>query len=72
MSQEWPDQGNISFNDYQVRYREGLDLVLKGISCNIRGGEKVRTGSPPTRPASVSAAIEDDDVLFVLVATDCG
>ena len=70
MSKEWPEQGNISFDDYQVRYREGLDLVLKGISCNIRGGEKVRSGPPPP-PASVSVVIEDDDVLFVLVATDC-
>ena len=38
---DWPDRGDISFNDYQVRYREGLDLVLKGVSCKIHGGEKV-------------------------------
>ena len=24
-----------------MRYREGLDLVLKSISCSIKGGEKV-------------------------------
>jgi ATP-binding cassette subfamily C (CFTR/MRP) protein 1 len=32
-----------------MRYREGLDLVVKGISCNIKGGEKIgivgRTGA---------------------------
>ena len=32
-----------------MRYREGLDLVLKGISCQVKGGEKIgivgRTGA---------------------------
>jgi len=46
---EWPTNGHIVFDDYQVRYREGLDLVLKGISCEVKGGEKVgivgRTGA---------------------------
>ena len=41
VSKEWPENGNVKFDDYQVRYREGLDFVLKGISCEIRGGEKV-------------------------------
>lgn len=37
------------FKDYQLRYRENLDLVLKGISFTVEGGEKVgivgRTGA---------------------------
>lgn len=45
----WPDQGDIRFNNYSTRYRDGLDLVLRGISCDIRGGERVgivgRTGA---------------------------
>lgn len=45
----WPDDGNTKFIDYQVRYREGLDLVLHGISFEVKGGEKVgivgRTGA---------------------------
>ncbi|KAK7065359.1 Multidrug resistance-associated protein 1 [Halocaridina rubra] len=45
----WPSEGSISFNDYQARYRPGLDLVLKNVSCNILPGEKVgivgRTGA---------------------------
>nr|AJG01605.1 ATP-binding cassette sub-family C member 1 [Dreissena polymorpha] len=45
----WPDRGNVRFNNYTTRYREGLDLVLKGISCDIVGGERVgivgRTGA---------------------------
>jgi len=37
----WPDNGQVDFKDYQVRYREGLDLVLRGISFSVKGGEKV-------------------------------
>lgn len=47
--QNWPIQGRVEFRDFQVRYREGLDLVLRGVSFNISGGEKVgivgRTGA---------------------------
>lgn len=46
---QWPEQGRISFKDFQVRYREGLDLVLDKISFDVKGGEKVgivgRTGA---------------------------
>ncbi|KAH8403128.1 hypothetical protein KR222_005772 [Zaprionus bogoriensis] len=45
----WPAQGRVEFQNFQVRYREGLDLVLRGVSFNITGGEKVgivgRTGA---------------------------
>ncbi|KAK3091915.1 hypothetical protein FSP39_023706 [Pinctada imbricata] len=48
-SDSWPDSGRVEFKDYGVRYREGLDLVLKGISCKINPGEKIgivgRTGA---------------------------
>ncbi|XP_047464662.1 ATP-binding cassette sub-family C member 3 isoform X2 [Mugil cephalus] len=46
---EWPMDGNVKFSDYSVRYREGLDLVLRNISLNVKGGEKIgivgRTGA---------------------------
>ncbi|XP_046388377.1 multidrug resistance-associated protein 1-like isoform X2 [Ischnura elegans] len=46
---DWPSEGRIEFRNLGIRYREGLDLVLKGISCTIKGGEKVgivgRTGA---------------------------
>ncbi|XP_038108731.1 multidrug resistance-associated protein 1 [Culex quinquefasciatus] len=49
LSRDWPEQGRVEFQDFQVRYREGLDLVLKGISFTVEGGEKVgivgRTGA---------------------------
>lgn len=45
----WPEVGTVEFRDFQVRYREGLELVLKGISFTVTGGEKVgivgRTGA---------------------------
>lgn len=28
---EWPEYGVVKFQDYQTRYRPGLDLVLKGV-----------------------------------------
>lgn len=46
---KWPVEGQVKFIDYKVRYREGLDLVLKGINVSIDGGQKVgivgRTGA---------------------------
>ncbi|PWA25700.1 hypothetical protein CCH79_00001636, partial [Gambusia affinis] len=39
-SEKWPEVGSLQFVDYKVRYRPELDLVLKGISCDIGGTEK--------------------------------
>ncbi|XP_004434776.1 PREDICTED: canalicular multispecific organic anion transporter 2 [Ceratotherium simum simum] len=45
----WPSQGDVEFRNYSVRYRPGLELVLKDLSLRVRGGEKVgivgRTGA---------------------------
>ncbi len=38
----WPHDGVITFNNYQTRYRQGLDLVLKGINFSIGSAEKVK------------------------------
>lgn len=50
LPREWPEKGQVEFNNFQVRYREGLDLVLRGVSFTVQGGEKVgivgRTGEP--------------------------
>lgn len=47
--QDWPSNGVIVFEDFKVRYREGLEPVLKGISFTVKRGEKVgvvgRTGA---------------------------
>lgn len=37
----WPRDGAITFANYSTRYRKELDLVVKGISVDIKGGEKV-------------------------------
>ncbi|KAJ7390652.1 Multidrug resistance-associated protein 1 [Desmophyllum pertusum] len=46
---EWPQNGNITFDVFDLRYREGLPLVLKHINCIITPGEKIgivgRTGA---------------------------
>ncbi|KAF9279758.1 hypothetical protein BGZ68_007716 [Mortierella alpina] len=46
---EWPQQGEISFQNYSTRYREGLELVLKKVNVTIKGAERVgivgRTGA---------------------------
>nr|KAG5699779.1 hypothetical protein BaRGS_013499 [Batillaria attramentaria] len=48
----WPDKGEVIFKNFQTRYREGLDLVLKGVSFTIPAGERVgivgRTGAGKT------------------------
>jgi len=45
----WPDKGEIEFNNLTMKYRSELPPVLKGISCQIKGHSKVgivgRTGS---------------------------
>ncbi|SGZ40190.1 related to Metal resistance protein YCF1 [Hanseniaspora guilliermondii] len=46
---DWPStKGGIEFNDFCMRYREGLPLALKHINLSIKAGEKIgivgRTG----------------------------
>ncbi|KAM3932947.1 MIT domain-containing protein 1 isoform 2-T3 [Leptodactylus fuscus] len=48
-SKEWPQNGRITFENVEMRYRDSLPLVLKKISFNIEPREKIgivgRTGS---------------------------
>lgn len=45
----WPETGSIKFSDVEMRYRDGLPLVLKGLDLEIKGGERIgfvgRTGA---------------------------
>ncbi|KRZ73579.1 Multidrug resistance-associated protein 1, partial [Trichinella papuae] len=73
---DWPTNGTIQFSDYKLRYREGLELCLKGITCLIRGGEKIgivgRTGAGKSsltlalfrivEPAGGSLFIDNTDI----------
>uniref|UniRef100_A0A672LTP6 ABC-type glutathione-S-conjugate transporter n=1 Tax=Sinocyclocheilus grahami TaxID=75366 RepID=A0A672LTP6_SINGR len=46
---DWPTGGNIHFENYKVRYRPELELILHGITCDIQSTEKIgivgRTGA---------------------------
>ena len=41
ISQEWPINGSVLFQDVNFRYRDGLPLALKNVSFEIKAGEKV-------------------------------
>ncbi|XP_051945452.1 canalicular multispecific organic anion transporter 1 isoform X2 [Xyrauchen texanus] len=45
----WPTTGKICFENYKVRYRPELELILHGITCDIDSTEKIgivgRTGA---------------------------
>ncbi|RYN92451.1 Oligomycin resistance ATP-dependent permease [Alternaria tenuissima] len=45
----WPEHGEIVFDNVEMRYRDGLPLVLKGLSMHVRAGERIgvvgRTGA---------------------------
>jgi ATP-binding cassette, subfamily C (CFTR/MRP), member 1 len=43
---DWPQKGEVQFKDVEFVYRPGLPKVLKGVSFEIRPGEKVRTSCP--------------------------
>ncbi|CAE6393728.1 unnamed protein product [Rhizoctonia solani] len=47
--QEWPQQGGIDFRNVALRYRDGLPLVLDGLTFDVKPGERVgivgRTGA---------------------------
>ena len=72
----WPSQGRIEFQDYQTRYRKGLDLVLNGVNMNVNSEEKLgicgRTGAGKSsltlalfriiEPVSGTIKIDDLDI----------
>ena len=46
---DWPTPGRINIENFSVRYREGLPLIIKGLNLKVEAGTKVailgRTGS---------------------------
>jgi len=75
----WPEHGHISFRDVQMRYREGLPVVLHSLSIDIQAGERLgivgRTGAGKSsimvalfrmvELASGSIVIDDIDISSV-------
>ena len=39
--ENWPDKGNITFNDLCYSHSTDGPVILKNISCAIKAGEKV-------------------------------
>jgi ATP-binding cassette subfamily C (CFTR/MRP) protein 1 len=37
----WPTAGEVTFENVGLQYRPDLPLVLKGLSFNVKAGEKV-------------------------------
>ncbi|KAK4704436.1 hypothetical protein P7C70_g1781, partial [Phenoliferia sp. Uapishka_3] len=74
--ESWPQTGSIKFQNVSARYRQDLDLVLRDVSFELKGGEKVgvcgRTGAGKSsltmvlyrvvEPESGSVLIDDVDV----------
>jgi ABC-type multidrug transport system fused ATPase/permease subunit len=48
-SRNWPGEGAIKFDNYQMKYREDTEIVLRGVDATILPGERIgivgRTGS---------------------------
>jgi ATP-binding cassette subfamily C (CFTR/MRP) protein 1 len=44
---EWPEEGKVEFKDFKVRYRKGLDFVLRGLTFTISPMEKVTVENIP-------------------------
>ncbi|KAI9236958.1 MAG: P-loop containing nucleoside triphosphate hydrolase protein [Podila humilis] len=57
LPEKWPSEGRVEFRNYSTRYRQGLNLVIKGIFFEVQPTEKVgivgRTGADKSslRPA---------------------
>ena len=49
MAENWPTKGDISIDEAKLRYNKDSELVLKGLSIDVKAGEKVgvvgRTGA---------------------------
>lgn len=49
LPKSWPEMGKVQFQNYDLRYRKGLNLILRDVTFTINSGERVgivgRTGA---------------------------
>jgi len=67
----WPERGELEFKNVSLRYREGSETVLDGLSFKVGSGEKVgivgRTGAgKSTVSLAISRIVEifDGEILI--------
>ncbi|KAJ4871677.1 ABC transporter C family member 3 [Raphanus sativus] len=65
--QSWPSRGEVDIHDLQVRYAPHMPLVLRGITCTLKGG--LRTGIVGRTGSGKSTLIQ---TLFRIVEPSCG
>jgi len=69
----WPQNGSIQYKNYSTKYRQELELVLKGVSFLIKPKEKVgivgRTGAGKSSlTLSLFRLIEAVDGAIIIVS----
>ncbi|KAM0749801.1 hypothetical protein T439DRAFT_39861 [Meredithblackwellia eburnea MCA 4105] len=73
----WPQSGALSFKNVAARYRANLDLVLRDVSFELKGGEKVgvcgRTGAGKSSLTMVLyRVVEPESGQVILDGVDVG
>jgi ABC-type microcin C transport system duplicated ATPase subunit YejF len=65
---DWPQEGEVTFENAEMRYRENLPLVLKKVSFTIKPKEKIgivgRTGSGKDCSGLWRNVGSDPDLIF--------
>lgn len=68
--EDWPSRGEVEFSNYSVRYRPGLDLVLKNLSMSVKGGEKVIIRLLCYRPPLTGCIVEVNDFVNLVISVN--
>jgi len=70
----WPHAGAIVMRDVTMRYRPNLPLVLSGLTCSIRGGERIgicgRTGAGKSSILIALLRLADPECMGGTIAID--